>query len=171
MLDKEFILKIGKEKIEKIKKEETLNSNDLVSLWILQDEMWNSEFKFFSALENLSNQLNDINDPREQFQKTKLIFMEYNLTTYQLFTVLMIHKEEQGKCNFNFPQEHIKLVELENLLKHFSIHEQGLSKLGLGHDRSLANAMRITEKFSIFTLLKRVIMECLFNIGVINEIL
>ena len=47
MLDKEFILKIGKEKIEKIKKEETLNSNDLVSLWILQDEMWNSEFKFF----------------------------------------------------------------------------------------------------------------------------
>ena len=171
MLDKEFIFKIGKEKIEKIKKEETLNSNDLVSLWILQDEMWNSEFKFFSALENLSNQLNDIKDPREQFQKTKQIFMEYNLTTYQLFTVLMIHKEEQGKCNFNFPQEHIKLVELENLLKHFSIHEQGLSKLGLGHDRSLANAMSITEKFSIFTLLKRVIMECLFNIGVNQQFL
>lgn len=169
MLDKNFILKIGKEKIEKIKKEETLSTNNLASLWVLQDVMWNSEFKFFNDLESIANKLDAIKNSKKQFHKAKETFLEYNLTTFQLFSVLMIHKEEDdGKCNFMFPQEHIKLEELENLLKHFSIYEQTLSKLGLGHDRSLSNAMIVTEKFCIFTLLKRVIMECLFNIGV-NE--
>jgi hypothetical protein len=168
MLDKKFIIKIGEEKIQKIKKEKSSNPQDVVSLWIEQDLMWNSENKFYVALESLANQIDIISDPREQFKKTKLAFMEYNLSTYQLFTVLMIHKEERGKCNFIFPYEHIKLEELENLLKHYSIYEQTLSKLEIGHDRSLSNAMIVTEKFCIFTLLKRVIMECLFNIGV-NE--
>lgn len=168
MLDKKFIVKLGKEKIKKIKKNKSSTPQDVVSLWIEQDLMWNSENKFYLALESVANRIDIIADPKEQFQKTKLAFMEYNLISYQLFTVLMIHKEDQGKCNFIFPYEHISLQELENLLKHFSIYELTLSKLGLRHDRSLSNAMIVTEKFCIFTLLKRVIMECLFNIGV-NE--
>ena len=166
MLDKNFITRIAKEHINKIKSIQTLDPRDVSGDWIRQNEAWDSENKFLSDLEKYTKGLVEIEDPEIQFNKTKVAFMQLNLATYQLSSILMIPEEKNGQCDFILPNEVIPSNQLENLLKHYSLYEQILSKLGLGHDRSLTNAIIVKEEYCKVALSNQVIMECLFNIGV-----
>ena len=166
MLDKNFITRIAKEHINKIKSIQTLDPRDVSGEWIRQNEVWDSENKFLSDLEKYTKGLVEIEDPEIQFNKTKVAFMQLNLATHQLSSILMIPEEKNGQCDFILPNEVIPSNQLENLLKHYSLYEQILSKLGLGHDRSLTNAIIVKEEYCKVALSNQVIMECLFNIGV-----
>ena len=166
MLDKNFITRLAKDHINKIKSSQTLDPRDVSGDWIRQNEAWDSENKFLSDLEKYTKGLVEIEDPEIQFNKTKVAFMQLNLATYQLSSILMIPEEKNGQCDFILPNEVIPSNQLENLLKHYSLYEQILSKLGLGHDRSLTNAIIVKEEYCKVALSNQVIMECLFNIGV-----
>ena len=54
MLDKNFITRLAKDHINKIKSIQTLDPRDVAGDWIRQNEAWNSENKFLSVLEKES---------------------------------------------------------------------------------------------------------------------
>ena len=166
MLDKNFIIKIAQDHINKIKSIQTLDPRDIAGEWIRQNDMWDSENKFLSDLKKYTNELVEYDDPEIQFNKTKVAFMQLNLATHQLSSILMIPEEKNGQCDFILPNKVIPSNQLENLLKHYALYEQLLSKLGFGDDRSLTNALIVKEKYCTVMLSNQVIMECLFNIGV-----
>lgn len=172
MLDTNFVLKIGKEKIKHYKNInlDTLPNElqDPYLNWIQNDPDQSKEDKFLDELEKISNEVCSKNTLNDQKIAIKTAILNYVLNCSTLFFILLYPNEDNPDQLRFFPFTNVSSNQLENYLNYISSNDPYFKKEGITNEKTFLNAAIISQIYSISTLLYLTLEECALNIGIGN---
>ena len=172
MLDTNFILQIGKEKVNHYKNInlDTLPNElqDPFLNWIQNDPDHSKENKFLEELKKISNEICSKNTIDDQKIAIKTAILNYVLNCSTLFFILLYPNEEDHNQLRFFPFTNISSDQLDNYLNYISSNDLYFKKEGITNEKTFLNAAIISQTYSISTLLYLTLEECALNIGIGN---
>jgi hypothetical protein len=163
MLDKNFILKIAEEKIEKFKNLnlESLDplSYDPLYIWIQEDTSNERKKIIFLELNKLiTNLTKNIKD--QKLNAKKLLFNYINKSV-QLYFIFM-NPNNQFKY---LPFSNLTTQQIDRFLLYLIRHEELTTKEGITSEKTLKNAHSIFDLYSLNHFLYLIFEELLLNLG------
>lgn len=167
MLDKNFIIKIADEVVNKFKNLnlETLNPNlaDPAYYWIQNDptnEKKQSLYKELNHRIEILTNCKNVNEQRSLIKK----FIYTNLTvSSQLFFVMMYPINNQFSY---FPFSHLTSGELDRFLLYLVKEEDIISKTGITTQKDFLNCALIAQLYSINFFLYIILEEVALSLGI-----
>ena len=164
MLDKNFILKIAEEKIEKFK---NLNLESLdpqlsdPSYYWIQNDPTNEKKEIILAELNKKIILLTKNIKDQKLYAKKLLYT-FVRNSVQLFFIIMYPINNQLQY---FPFTNLTTQQLDRFLLYLIRDEELLSKEGITSEKSFNNGALISQLYSINNFLYLIFEELLFNLG------
>ena len=164
MLDKNFILKIAEEKIEKFKNLnlESLDPqlSDPSYYWIQNDPTNEKKEIIFSEL-NRRIVLLTKNIKDQKLNAKKFLYTSVR-NSAQLFFIIMYPINNQFQY---FPFSNLTTQQLDRFLLYLTRDEELLSKEGIKNEKSFNNSALISQLYSINNYLCLIFEELLLNLG------
>jgi len=164
MLDKDFILKIANEKIEKFKnlnlESLDLRTSDPSYNWI-QNDPTNEKKEIILAELNKKIILLTKNIKDQKLYAKKLLYT-FVRNSVQLFFIIMYPINNQLQY---FPFTNLTTQQLDRFLLYLIRDEELLSKEGITSEKSFNNGALISQLYSINNFLYLIFEELLFNLG------
>ena len=164
MLDKNFILKIANEKIEKFKnlnlESLDLRTSDPSYNWI-QNDPTNEKKEIILAELNKKIILLTKNIKDQKLYAKKLLYT-FVRNSVQLFFIIMYPINNQLQY---FPFTNLTTQQLDRFLLYLIRDEELLSKEGITSEKSFNNGALISQLYSINNFLYLIFEELLFNLG------
>ena len=170
LLDLEFIIKIAKEKIEKLKK---LPEDHLIdpSLNWIQNDPGNQKANALMDIYKIAASQISSQTTLEQ-QKTIIRKIDYAHTwkAIQLMFILSFPEEPFGflytdKNYSKMMKEKFSNETMEKYYKWCTLHNPTTKNLGFSLDKSFENSGLIAKEYSLSTLISNLLNECAINIG------
>jgi hypothetical protein len=164
MLDKDFILKIANEKIEKFKnlnlESLDLRTSDPSYNWI-QNDPTNEKKEIILAELNKKIILLTKNIKDQKLYAKKLLYT-FVRNSVQLFFIIMYPINNQLQY---FPFTNLTTQQLDRFLLYLIRDEELLSKEGITSEKSFNNGALISQLYSINNFLYLIFEELLLNLG------
>lgn len=164
MLDKDFILKIANEKIDKFKnlnlESLDLRTSDPSYNWI-QNDPTNEKKEIILSELNKKIILLTKNIKDQKLYAKKLLYT-FVRNSVQLFFIIMYPINNQLQY---FPFTNLTTQQLDRFLLYLIRDEELLSKEGITSEKSFNNGALISQLYSINNFLYLIFEELLFNLG------
>lgn len=172
MLDSNFILKIGKEKIQHYK---NINIDSLPAElqdpylhWVQNDPDKSKENYFLAELKKVAEEICSKNTLIEQKKAIKTAILNFVLSSASLFFILLYPKEEDHNNLRFFPFTNLNSSQLDNYLNFISSNDQYFKSKGITNEKTFQNSAVIAQVYSVSNLIYLTLEECALNIGISN---
>ena len=172
MLDSNFILKIGKEKIQHYK---NINIDSLPAElqdpylhWVQNDPDKSKENYFLAELKKVAEEICSKNTLIEQKKAIKTAILNFVLSSASLFFILLYPKEEDHNNLRFFPFTNLNSSQLDNYLNFISSNDQYFKSEGITNEKTFQNSDVIAQVYSVSNLIYLTLEECALNIGISN---
>jgi len=172
MLDSNFILKIGKEKIQHYK---NINMDSLPAelqdpylYWVQNDPDKSKENYFLAELKKVAEEICSKNTLIEQKKAIKTAILNFVLSSASLFFILLYPKEEDHNNLRFFPFTNLNSSQLDNYLNFISSNDQYFKSKGITNEKTFQNSAVIAQVYSVSNLIYLTLEECALNIGISN---
>lgn len=172
MLDSNFILKIGKEKIQHYK---NINIDSLPAElqdpylhWVQNDPDKSKENYFLAELKKVAEEICSKNTLIEQKKGIKTAILNFVLSSASLFFILLYPKEEDHNNLRFFPFTNLNSSQLDNYLNFISSNDQYFKSKGITNEKTFQNSAVIAQVYSVSNLIYLTLEECALNIGISN---
>ena len=170
LLDLEFIIKIAKEKIEKMK---ALQEDELIDpaySWFQNDPENKKANALMDIYKIVASQISSQTTSEHQKIIIRKNLYHYNWRAIQLMFILSFPEEPFGflytdKNYSKMMKEDISNETMEKYYKWCTLHNPTTKNLGFSLDKSFVNSAIIAEKYSLPTLISALLFEPLINIG------
>ena len=172
MLDSNFILKIGKEKIQHYKNINTVSLpaelQDPYLYWVQNDPDKSKENCFLAELKKVAEEICSKNTLIEQKRAIKTAILNFVLSSASLFFILLYPKEEDHNNLRFFPFTNLNSSQLDNYLNFISSNDQYFKSKGITNEKTFQNSAVIAQVYSVSNLIYLTLEECALNIGISN---
>ena len=177
MLDSNFILKIGKEKIQHYK---NINMDSLPAElqdpylhWVQNDPDKSKENYFLAELKKVAEEICSKNTLIEQKKAIKTAILNFVLSSASLFFILLYPKEEDHNNLRFFPFTNLNSSQLDNYLNFISSNDQYFKSKGITNEKTFQNSAVIAqakknERPNALKEVKRLCKEFGFTAGMLK---
>ena len=170
LLDLEFIIKIAKEKIEKLKTFPKNPLNDPSLTWFQNDPQDKKENELMSRYKVIASQISSQTTLEHQKIIIRKNLYHYNWRAIQLMFICSSNEEPfrfilDNKDAPTFAGERISSEMLEKYYKWCVLHNPTTKDLSFNLEKSFANSAVIAQEYSFPTLVSTLLFEPALNIG------